>query len=66
MSPKMATRRVVRRRTLDAAWDRVLADFPPELHPHLRRYAEARGELTMAEIPHKIEWWKIDKALAGL
>jgi hypothetical protein len=66
------SRRVVRHGVLDSVWDTVPARFPPELHPHLRRYVEtrnaaneARSALTMAKIPHRIEWWRIDEAVRG-
>ncbi|MGB6454796.1 MAG: hypothetical protein WBH47_09940 [Streptosporangiaceae bacterium] len=66
-------RTVVRRSALDKAWDMVLADFPVELHPHLRRYVEtrnaaneARGALTLAKAGHGIEWYVIDRALTGI
>lgn len=68
-------RRVVRRArpTIDRAWSTVLADFPPELHPAIRQYAEAmqaefaaRSALTTAKIPYHIEWYRIDQAVASL
>jgi hypothetical protein len=53
--------------------DAVLADFPVELRPHIRRYYEARnaaneacGPLRLAKVLHRIDWWKIDRALRAL
>jgi hypothetical protein len=66
-------RTVVRRGALDKAWDTVLADFPVEMWPAIRKYVEtrraaneARSELTMAKMPYRIEWYDIDRKLAGL
>lgn len=42
------------------------------MRSHLRRYVEARravnearDAVAMAKIPHRIEWYQIDLALAG-
>jgi hypothetical protein len=65
--------RTVRRGALDEAWDVVLADFPVEMWPAIRRYvaarreyAEARGDLTTAKIPYRIEWYELERKLTGL
>ncbi len=66
-------RTVVRPGALDKAWDTVLADFPVQLRPHMRRYTESRrvlfeakDALGLAKIPHRIDWDRIDTALARL
>lgn len=66
-------RRVVRRGAVDSAWDTVLADFPPELHPYMRQYVEtrrahtdAKNALENAKVSHRIRWEAIDLALGGL
>jgi hypothetical protein len=58
---------------MDSACATVLAGFPAQLHRNLRWYVEARRVLnegrdavTMAKIPQRIEWYQIDRALAGL
>jgi hypothetical protein len=65
-------RGVVRRSALDTSWDIALADFPPELHPHIPRYYEARraeqqarGALTVAKARHRIDSWKTDRRCKG-
>lgn len=44
-----------------------------ELWLHIRRFVEARrevnearGDLTLAKIPYRIEWSELDRKLAGL
>jgi len=73
--PSGSRRRVVRRArpTLDKAYDVVLADFPIEIRPAIRQYAEtmraefdARSALSTQMTSHGLRWYQVDQVAREL